>query len=165
MSDLAKIRTDIVGSLLRPAHLKQVRTRYDLEEIGADELRRVEDDAIRQAVELQEGVGLDVVTDGEFRRLNFQDSFGTSVTGFDTGRADIQFYERRVEGSSPLQRWEIPNREAKGTAVAQRRPVVEPLQLVRNAPLEEYLFVSRVAKRPAKVTLIGPDSIGQRFDF
>ena len=165
MSDLAKIRTDIVGSLLRPAHLKQVRTRYDLEEIGADELRRVEDDAIRQAVELQEGVGLDVVTDGEFRRLNFQDSFGTSVTGFDTGRADIQFYERRVEGSSPLQRWEIPNREAKGTAVAQRRPVVEPLRLVRNAPLEEYVFVSRVAKRPAKVTLIGPDRIGQRFDF
>ena len=165
MSDLAKIRTDIVGSLLRPAHLKQVRTRYDLEEIGADELRRVEDDAIRQAVELQEGVGLDVVTDGEFRRLNFQDSFGTSVTGFDTDRADIQFYERRVEGSKPLQRWEIPNREAKGTAVAQRRPVVEPLRLVRNAPLEEYLFVSRVAKRPVKVTLIGPDRISQRFDF
>ncbi len=165
MSDLAKIRTDIVGSLLRPPHLKQVRTRYDLGEIGADELGRVEDDAIRRAVKLQEGVGLDVVTDGEFRRLNFQDSFGTSVTGFDTGRADIQFYERRVEGSSPLRRWEIPNREAKGTAVAQRRPVVEPLRLVRNAPLEEYLFVSRVAKRPAKVTLIGPDRIGQRFDF
>ena len=165
MSDLAKIRTDIVGSLLRPPHLKQVRTRYDLGEIGADELGRVEDDAIRQAVKLQEGVGLDVVTDGEFRRLNFQDSFGTSVTGFDTGRADIQFYEKRVEGSSPLQRWEIPNREAKGTAVAQRRPVVEPLRLVRNAPLEEYIFVTRVAKRPAKVTLIGPDRIGQRFDF
>ncbi|MFB3108925.1 MAG: methionine synthase [Candidatus Binatia bacterium] len=165
MSDLAKIRTDIVGSLLRPAHLKQVRTRYDLGEIDADELRGVENDAIRQAVKMQEGVGLDVVTDGEFRRLNFQDSFGTSVTGFDTGRADIQFYERRVEGSSPLQRWEIPNREAKGSAVAQRRPVVEPLRLVRNAPLEEYVFVSRVAKRPAKVTLIGPDRIGQRFDF
>ena len=81
MSDLAKIRTDIVGSLLRPAHLKQVRTRYDLREIGADELRRVENDAIRQAVKIQQGVGLDVVTDGEFRRLNFQDSFGTSVRG------------------------------------------------------------------------------------
>ncbi len=71
MSGLAKIRTDIVGSLLRPAHLKQVRTRYDLEEIGADKLRRAEDDAIRRAVKIQEGVGLDVVTDGEFRRLNF----------------------------------------------------------------------------------------------
>ncbi len=165
MSDLAKIRTDVVGSLLRPAHLKQVRLRYDEGEIGADELRKVEDDAIHQAVKLQESVGLDVVTDGEFRRLNFQDSFGTSVTGFDTGRADIQFYERRVEGSSPLQRWEIPNREAKGSAVAQRRPVVEQLRLVRNTPLEEYLSVSRMAKIPAKVTLIGPDRISQRFDY
>ena len=63
MSDLAKIRTDIVGSLLRPAHLKQVRSRHDLGEIGADELRKVEDEAIRQAVQLQESVGIDVVTD------------------------------------------------------------------------------------------------------
>ncbi len=164
MSDLTKIRTDVVGSLLRPAHLKQVRSRFDQGEIRVEELHQVEDDAIRQAVKLQEEVGLDIVTDGEFRRLNFQDSFGISVTGFDTGPAGIQFYEKRVEGSSPLQRWDIPNREAKGTAVAQRRPVMEPLRLERDVPLEEYLFVRGVAKRPAKVTLIGPDRISQRFD-
>ena len=165
MSNVATNRTDIVGSLLRPEYLKEARGRYHLGEIGADELGRVEDDAIQEAVKLQEGVGLEVVTDGEYRRLNFQDSFGISVTGFDAGRVDVKFYEKRVEGSSPLQRWEIPNREAKGTAVAQRRPVVMPLRLVRNAPLEEYLFVSQVAKRPAKVTLIGPDRISQRFDL
>jgi 5-methyltetrahydropteroyltriglutamate--homocysteine methyltransferase len=164
MSDLTKIRTDVVGSLLRPAYLKQVRSHFDQGEIRVEELHQVEDDAIRQAVKLQEEVGLDIVTDGEFRRLNFQDSFGTSVAGFDTGPAGIQFYEKRVEGSSPLQRWDIPNREAKGTAVAQRRPVMEPLRLERDVPLEEYLFVRGVAKRPAKVTLIGPDRISQRFD-
>ena len=164
MNDLTKIRTDVVGSLLRPAFLKGARLLYDEGKIGGDELRKTEDDAIRQAVLLQEGVGLDVVTDGELRRLNFQDSFGASVAGFDAGRADLRFYEKRVEGAQPLQRWEIHDHGAKGTAVAQRRPVVEPLRLVKNVPLEEYLFVSRVARRPAKVTLIGPDRICQRFD-
>jgi 5-methyltetrahydropteroyltriglutamate--homocysteine methyltransferase len=163
-NELRKIRTDVVGSLLRPAYLKEARIRFDEGKIGEDELRRIEDQAVRAAVLLQEQVGLDVITDGEFRRLNFQDSFGASVTGFDASRSDIGFYERRVEGSKPLQRWEIPDREIKGTAVAQRRPVVERLCLAQNLPLKEYLAVSRTAQRPVKVTLIGPDRIHQRFD-
>ncbi|MBI2347015.1 MAG: methionine synthase [Deltaproteobacteria bacterium] len=166
MKELAKIRSDVVGSLLRPPHLKQARLDFDAGKIAAGEMRRIEDQAIRQAVALQEAIGLEVVTDGEFRRLNFQDSFGESVAGFDAARADIGFYEKRVEGSKPLQRWKIPDGgETKGTAVSQRRPVVERLRLVRNVPLEEYRFVSRVAQRPAKVTLIGPDRICQRFDY
>ncbi|MBI2986739.1 MAG: methionine synthase [Deltaproteobacteria bacterium] len=166
MKELAKIRDDVVGSLLRPAHLKQARLDFDEGKISVDEMRRVEDEAIRLAVRLQETVGLEVVTDGEFRRLNFQDSFGASVAGFDAAPVDIGFYEKRVEGGKPLQRWEIPERgEAKGTPVAQRRPVVERLRLVRNIPLEEYRFISRVAQKPAKVTLIGPDRICQRFDY
>ena len=165
MSDLARIRSDVVGSLLRPAFLKQARERYDEGKISEQKLRGVEDQAIREAVALQEKVGLEVVTDGEMRRLNFQDSFGASVSGFDAGRANIKFYETRVQGSVPLRRWEIPDQgEGKGTAVAQRRPVTERLRLARNVPLEEYLFVGRVARRPAKVTLIGPDRISQRLD-
>ena len=156
------MRVDVIGSLLRPPYLKEARSRYDEGEIPVEALREVEDVAIRNAVLLQEEVGLPVVTDGEFRRLNFQDSFGASVAGFDAGRADVAFYEKRVEGAGPLRRWEIRDQE-KGTPVAQRRPVVERLRLVRNLPLEEYLFVSRVARRHAKVTLIGPDRISQRF--
>src|SRR3989304_3960666 len=166
MKDLAKIRSDVVGSLLRPAHLKEARLAFDEGKISPDEMRRIEDQAIRQAVLLQETVGLDVVTDGEFRRLNFQDSFGESVAGFDAARAGLRFYERRVEGGRPLQRWEIPDQgEVKGTPVAQRQPVVERLRLARNIPLEEYRFVSGVAQKPAKVTLIGPHRISQRFDY
>jgi len=166
MKDLAKIRNDVVGSLLRPAELKQARQRFDDGQLSREELRQVEDREIRNAVRLQEGLGLAVVTDGEYRRLNFQDSFGESVSGYDAGRASLKFYEQRVEGSNPLQRWEIPVRgEEKGTAVSQRRPVVERLGLVRNTPLEEYRFVSRAAEKPAKVTLIGPDRISQRFGW
>jgi 5-methyltetrahydropteroyltriglutamate--homocysteine methyltransferase len=146
--------------------LKEARVSYDDGRLSADELRAIEDQCIRDAVQVQEEAGLAIVTDGEYRRLNFQDSFGESVTGFDAGRPSLKFYESRVQGSSPLQRWEIPDQgEHKSTAVAQRRPVVEKLRLSRNTPLEEYRFVSRVAQRPAKVTLIGPDRISQRFDW
>ena len=166
MKDLAEIRNDVVGSLLRPAGLKQARQRYDVGKLSAEDLRELEDREIRNAVRLQEELGLAVVTDGEYRRLNFQDSFGESVSGYDAGKASLKFYEQRVEGSNPLQRWEIPIRgEEKGTAVSQRRPVVERLRLVRNTPLEEYRFVSRATEKPAKVTLIGPDRISQRFDW
>jgi 5-methyltetrahydropteroyltriglutamate--homocysteine methyltransferase len=166
MKELAIIRNDVVGSLLRPAELKQARQRFDEGQLGREELRQVEDREIRNAVRLQEELGLAVVTDGEYRRLNFQDSFGESVSGYDAGKASLKFYEQRVEGSNPLQRWEIPIRgEEKGTAVSQRRPVVERLRLVRNTPLEEYRFVSRATEKPAKVTLIGPDRISQRLDW
>ena len=165
MKELSKIRNDVVGSLLRPGYLREARLRYDEGKIDREELRQVENRAIREAVRFQEEIGLTVVTDGEYRRLNFQDSFGESVEGFDSGRSTLQFYERRVEGGKPLQRWDIPDREAKGTAVAQRRPAVARLRLTCNTPLEEYRFVGQVARRPAKVTLIGPDRITQRFDY
>ena len=49
--------------------------------------------------------------------------------------------------------------------MSHRRPVVSRIKLVRNIPLEEYKAVAAVAKTPAKVTLIGPDRISQRFDY
>ena len=62
---------------------------------------------MREAVRLQEDAGLDIVTDGEMRRLNFQDSFGASVEGYDASRSTLKVYEQRVEGSAPGQRWDI----------------------------------------------------------
>jgi 5-methyltetrahydropteroyltriglutamate--homocysteine methyltransferase len=166
MKELAKIRNDVVGSLLRPAELKAARVSYDEGRLSREELRQVEDRHIRDAVKLQEEIGLSVVTDGEFRRLNFQDSFGESVSGYDAGKPSLHFYEKRVEGSSPLRRWEIPDGgEQKGTAVAQRRPAAEKIGLARNVPAEEFGFLRAAASRPGKVALIGPDRISQRFDW
>jgi 5-methyltetrahydropteroyltriglutamate--homocysteine methyltransferase len=161
---LSQIRTDVVGSLLRPAHLKEAYAERDRGKISAEELNRVENEAICEAVRLQESIGLDVVTDGEFRRLNFQDSFGASVSGFEARRLDLAFVESLVREGKPLQRWD-PYHVADGAAILQRRPVSQKLRLVRNLPLEEYQFVSKVAAKPAKVTLVGPDRIVQRFDY
>ena len=166
MKALATIRNDVVGSLLRPAGLKQARASYDEGKISREELAAIEDRNICDAVKLQEAIGLSVVTDGEYRRLNFQDSFSESVAGFDAGKPSLRFYEKRVEGGSPLRRWEIPDQgEQKGTAVSQRRPVAEKIRLARNVPMEEFRYLRQVAEKPGKVALIGPDRIAQRFDW
>jgi 5-methyltetrahydropteroyltriglutamate--homocysteine methyltransferase len=164
MNNLKTIRTDVVGSLLRPAGLKEARTAFDEGKIDANQFRAVEDAAVDGAVRLQESVGLDVISDGEMRRLNFQDSFGAAVEGFDANRSTLKVYERRVEGSAPLQRWDIAQMHDAGTAVSHRRPTKARLKLARNVPLDEYNAVRKVAKTPAKVSLIGPDRISQRFD-
>jgi 5-methyltetrahydropteroyltriglutamate--homocysteine methyltransferase len=164
-TDLSKIRTDVVGSLLRPAGLKEARPRFDEGAIDAAQLRAIEDAAVREAVRLQESIGLDVVTDGEMRRLNFQDSFGGSVEGYDASRSTLKVYEKRVDGAAPGRRWDIKEMHDAGTAVSHRRPAKSRLKLAHNIPLEEYRFVAGVAKRPAKVSLIGPDRISQRFAY
>ena len=122
--------------------------------------RAIEDRNIRDAVKLQEEIGLAVVTDGEYRRLNFQDSFGESVAGFDAGKPSLRFYEKRVEGGSPLRRWEIPDQgEQKGTAVSQRRPVAEKIRLARNVPMEEFRYLRQVARKAGQgcADRAGPD--------
>jgi 5-methyltetrahydropteroyltriglutamate--homocysteine methyltransferase len=164
LDKLASIRTDVVGSLLRPNHLKQAYAEREQKKIGDDDLRRIEDEAIREAVRLQEEAGLDVITDGEYRRLNFQDSFAASVSGFEARAVNLSFMESLSREGKPLQRWD-PYHVADGAAILQRRPVSQKLRLVRNLPLEEYSFVSGVARQPAKVTLVGPDRIVQRFDY
>ena len=165
MTEIRKIRTDVVGSLLRPQGLIEARRRFDEGKIEADEFRAIEDGAVRQAVSLQEAAGLDVLTDGEMRRVNFQDSFSESVAGYDAKPTTIKQNERRVEGAAPGQRWEVPAAKQAHSAVSQRRPVKERIRLKRNVPLTEYEFLAKAAKTPAKVALIGPDRISQRFDY
>ena len=61
-------RADHVGSLLRPPQLLDARSRRATGEIDVDQLRAIEDDAIRDVVRMQRDVGLRSATDGEFRR-------------------------------------------------------------------------------------------------
>src|SRR5690606_7495274 len=65
---LPPFRADQVGSLLRPLHLAQAREKHRRGEIDAASRRAAEDDAIREAVAHQEEIGLQGITDGEFRR-------------------------------------------------------------------------------------------------
>src|SRR5699024_5283187 len=68
-------RADHVGSLLRPPELLRARQQYEAGEIGAEQLRTVEDDAIRESVRKQGEIGLQTATDGEFRRGSWHMDF------------------------------------------------------------------------------------------
>ena len=74
-------RADHVGSLLRPPALHQARADYAAGTITAEGLRRAEDDAIRAAVRMQEDVGLQSATDGEFRRAEWHTDFIKQIGG------------------------------------------------------------------------------------
>ncbi|HLH23280.1 MAG TPA: hypothetical protein VK066_12210 [Chloroflexota bacterium] len=157
------LRVDFTGSLLRPARLQAVAVQYARGEASADTLRQVQDECIREVIAKQEAHQMPVVSDGEFRRANFQDSFGQAVSGFDATPSTWEpkpFYD----GQTPFRRVES-GPSGKGPAIVNRRPVTERLRLVRNVPLEEYRFSSQVATRPVKVTLVGPDRVSQRFEW
>src|SRR5438128_10698543 len=74
-------RADHVGSLLRPPPLLAARAEHEQDWISGDTLRRVEDDCIRQAVRLQAELGLQGVTDGEFRRGSWHMDFLYQIGG------------------------------------------------------------------------------------
>jgi len=163
-TDIRGVRVEHIGSLVRPEPLRDVFTRYDQGQAKAEELRSLQDDAIREVIKKQESHGLPVVNDGEFRRRNFQESFSECVSGFDVPRQATRFYDESPVNETPLERAE-QDFNAAGPAIITRRKVVEKLQLVRNLPLEEFQYAHALATRPAKPTLIGPDRIAQRFKW
>jgi 5-methyltetrahydropteroyltriglutamate--homocysteine methyltransferase len=163
MKTLASIRTDVVGSLLRPARWREAREAFERGALAPDRFAAVERECIAALLRMQEDAGLDVVTDGEISRLNFQDSVGASLRGFDAPAATVKEVTFRSEGAAPMQRWNIPNLYGVGPAIQSRRPVVERLSLGRNVPLAEFTRAAPLASRPVKVTLVGPDRVAQRF--
>jgi 5-methyltetrahydropteroyltriglutamate--homocysteine methyltransferase len=92
-------RADHVGSLLRPPELLEARDRFAREEISADELRAVEDDAIRDVVRMQEEVGLRSATDGEFRRASWHMDFIYQLGGIEKAHDNLKVEFRNPEGT------------------------------------------------------------------
>ena len=161
---LREIRTDVVGSLLRPQRWQDARQRFDEGKLAADAFAEIETACVRDLIDLQERIGLDVVTDGEISRLNFQDSFGLAVAGYDATPDTLRLHVQRSAGQTPLQRFDMPDLAQAGTPVSRRRPVVNRLKLANNIVLTEYKRAGTLARKPVKVSLIGPDRISQRFD-
>src|SRR6266849_1647853 len=131
-------RSDVVGSLLRPAYLKEARERHEAGEFTDAAFKRIEDRAIDEAVALQERAGIDVISDGEMRRYAFYGHLIDAVEGFDK-----------------LGGWAIPFRNEKGEELILPRPVVVS-KLRRKRPLcaEEFTYLRARTDRPAKTTLI-----------
>jgi 5-methyltetrahydropteroyltriglutamate--homocysteine methyltransferase len=92
-------RADHVGSLLRPAALLNAREQYRAGEMTPDELRAVEDESIRDVVRMQEEVGLQSATDGEFRRTSWHMDFIYSLGGISQAdeKLQVHFYNENGE--------------------------------------------------------------------
>jgi methionine synthase II (cobalamin-independent) len=92
-------RADHVGSLLRPAPLKEARAAHAAGRISAGELRATEDQAIREAIAMQEDVGLRAITDGELRRASWHMDFLYQLGGVARGEEVTTSHFRNAEGS------------------------------------------------------------------
>ena len=91
-------RADHVGSLLRPPELLRAREEFAQGRMSADELRGVEDDAIREAVRMQEDVGLQLATDGEFRRASWHMDFIYQLDGIDQADEQVKVEFHNEQG-------------------------------------------------------------------
>jgi len=102
-----------------------------------------------------------VVSDGEYRRLNWQVSF-SEVSGWDlwsgSWKGFVASPDLLLPGEQPLSRGE-------DAVVSFRAPATARLQLVDNFPLREFRFAHAVAQRPVKTMLMGPDRVAQMCDI
>src|SRR3546814_2655219 len=105
MSVQRPFRADHVGSFLRPRRLIEAREKHAAGEIAGETLRRVEDDCIREVAKRQEDIGLQGITDGEFRRTFFHVDFLERLDGVTVtyGEFAAAFRRRSEEHTSELQ--------------------------------------------------------------
>src|SRR3954467_4323280 len=96
--DKPPFRADHVGSLLRPQKLLKAREQHAAGDIGDDELRGIEDEAIEDVVKMQGEVGLRTATDGEFRRASWHMDFIYSLGGISHAKDNITVKFRNPEG-------------------------------------------------------------------
>jgi 5-methyltetrahydropteroyltriglutamate--homocysteine methyltransferase len=153
VSGVIEARTDVVGSLLRPPQLLEARERRERGELTNPEFKRVEDAAVDSVLRLQEEAGLDVVTDGEMRRLSFQSQVTEAIEGF--GDWDLDAFL-----------WGDWQSEDLGEKNIERPPiaVVGRLRRRRFLSAEEFTYARGRTSRILKVTLPSPSLFSNFWD-
>jgi 5-methyltetrahydropteroyltriglutamate--homocysteine methyltransferase len=146
-------RTDVVGSLLRPPALLEAQRRRAAGELSQAELVRAEDAAVDEALTLQEEAGIDVVTDGEMRRLSFQSQLPAAVEGF--GEWDLDAFL-----------WGEWHSEEVGDVRLERPPlaVVSKLRRKRSIAAAEFAYARGRTGKLLKVTLPSPSLFANFWD-
>ena len=139
-------RADHVGSLLRPAALKEARGRRERGEIAADELAAVEDREIAKVIQRQEEVGLRSITDGEFRRAFWNYDFLGKLDG-----VEAYLGERKIKFQGP-----------------QPKPMMLRVtgklgSYSAHPMIEHFKFVAAHAKATPKMTIPSPSSLHFRY--
>jgi len=137
-------RADQVGSLLRPPELREARARAKRGEIPAQALRDVEDAAVRQAVERQQAIGLEAITDGEFRRDWWHVDFLTGFEGVEAYAAPLVVGFHNTEEQPPMLR------------------VTGKVRRTRPIFLDAFRFLKQSTRGTAKMTIPAPAMLHMR---
>src|SRR5690606_10847871 len=132
-------RAEHVGSLLRPPELTAAFRAFSEGSLDAAGFARAQDEAVRGAVRLQEELGFQAVTDGEFRRGSYWGHFVGPVAGLTVGEARFRFHDE----AGAEQAFLAPHVAGR---VRRERPIA----------LAEFAFLSSVARATPKLTLPAP---------
>jgi len=135
-------RADHIGSLLRPAKLRQAFRDFNEKRIGETEFHAIQDEAIRAVVALQESVGLEVVNDGEFRRGSYWGRFVQLTDGLTVKNAVFKFHDDHGHELD----FTAPHVSAK---VRRDQPIAT----------DEVAFVRGITDAVTKVTLPSPSTM------
>ena len=156
----SRYRADHVGSLLRPPELLQAREEHRQNRITADQLREAEDDAVLKALDVQREAGIDVFTEGEYRRSGWSTAYRDSVEPLvSTQGSPIQGF---------LGQWQGPHGELATTSMltgsVAGMVVSGKIRQTRRLAATEAAFLKANAPGPWKITMPGAMSgAGQLF--
>jgi methionine synthase II (cobalamin-independent) len=134
-------RAEVIGSMLRPAYLQAARMAFESGALAPAELKRLEDRAVDQVIALQEGTGVEVVTDGEMRRFLFMGPLTETVDGIEP-----------VPDHTPMP-WSTPEGDIEWVSPIA---VTSKLRKRRSLVTEEYSYARARARLPLKVTVPSP---------
>ncbi|WP_342360812.1 5-methyltetrahydropteroyltriglutamate--homocysteine S-methyltransferase [Terrarubrum flagellatum] len=137
-------RADMVGSLLRTAPLKEAREKRAKGEISAEALREIEDQEIRKIIKRQEEIGLQAVTDGEFRRAYWHFDFLEQLDGVTS-----------IDGDSGMN-------FKGGVGVPKALRVTGKVGFSGHPMIDHFRFVKDNTSRVAKMTIPGPSMLHYR---
>jgi 5-methyltetrahydropteroyltriglutamate--homocysteine methyltransferase len=137
-------RAEHVGSLLRPQAVLDARRKFESKAIAADELRRIEDDAIRHAIKRQEAAGLQCATDGELRRGTWHMDFLCRIGGV-------------VAGGTQMRPFRNESGDVENEIVVPK--VVDRLHLDRTIFGEDFAFLKSSTTAVPKLTIPSPSML------
>ena len=137
-------RADQVGSLLRPPELREARAKAKRGEIPAQALREVEDAAVRQAIERQQAIGLEAITDGEFRRDWWHVDFLTGLDGVESYAAPLVVGFHNTEEQPPMLR------------------VTGKVRRTKPIFVDSFRFLKQSTRGTAKMTIPAPAMLHMR---
>lgn len=147
-SSVPVYRAEVVGSLLRPAALRQVAADHALGRASEADLLAAQEAAILAALRTQADCGLDVCTDGEMRRRHFADPLLSGLNAFGSGHGHAE-----------------PWRDSSGTAqqTSDMAVITEKLAFSGNAEAAHFGFAAAHSQLPVKVTIPSPTYLLSRW--